>query len=256
MLASVGGGAFIGEVRRRVRLCFKLGVDGFVLLFGEDLFRHQLILEEPNGVVLVLVFLDLLLLAVAALVLRVGHRVPVVAIGVEFDDRRPRLFVSALERPLGDGSHFVEVLAVGLLPFDPKGLRPLGETFVDHRGAIKARAHRIFVVLDDVNHRQIEQRRHIETFVKAALIDGAVTEEAQGRARQPFILYAVSESQTQRRLTSDDAVSAPEILVRREKVHRAALAFRAAGGLCRKAPPCTHSCPCRKRARVHDIDRR
>ena len=117
----------------------------------------RLILEDPNGIVLVLVFLDLLLLAVAALVFGVGNRMPVVTIGVKFDDRGPRLLVSSLERPLGDGSNFVEILAIGLFPFDPEGLRPLGETFVDHRGAIQARAHRIFVILDDVNRRQIEQ---------------------------------------------------------------------------------------------------
>ena len=67
------------------------------LLLGQDFLRDELALEELDGIVLGLVFLDLLGGAVAALVLRVGDGVAVVAIGVELDDRRLRLIVRALD---------------------------------------------------------------------------------------------------------------------------------------------------------------
>src|SRR4030095_15571621 len=70
--ACLGGRrAFISELGRRVCFSFELGVDGFVLFFSEDLFCYEMIFENPNGIVLVLVFLDLLLFAVAALVFSV-----------------------------------------------------------------------------------------------------------------------------------------------------------------------------------------
>ena len=66
--------AFLRKLRRSSRFRFNLRVDGFVLFLGQDLFGHEPVLEEANRIMLVLVFLDLLRLAIAALVL--WHRPP------------------------------------------------------------------------------------------------------------------------------------------------------------------------------------
>ena len=65
--------------------------------------------------------------------------------------------------------------------------------------------------------------------MEGSLIHRAIAEIAEAAAFLAEILEAVGEAETERRLAGDDAVAAPEILVRREEVHRAALAFGAAG---------------------------
>src|SRR5690606_4663691 len=55
-------------------------------------------------------------------------------------------------------------------------------------------------------------------------------EEAQAATFHPLVFQRERKSESQRRLASDDAVAAPKIFVRREKMHRAALAFGTTGG--------------------------
>ena len=117
--------AFLGKLGRCSRFRFDLRVDGFELFLGEDFFGHEPILEESNRIVLVLVFLNLLCLAIAALVLGISYRLSVLAIGVEFDNGGSRFFVSPLESLVRDRPHFVEVLPVSLFPFDPECLGAL-----------------------------------------------------------------------------------------------------------------------------------
>ena len=88
----------------------------------------------------------------------------------------------------------------------------------------------VAVVFDNVDDRQLEQRGHVQRLVEAALVHRAVAEEAHGRAFQPLVFQPIGQPEPERRLSADDAVAAPIVLVRREEVHRAALAFRAARG--------------------------
>jgi hypothetical protein len=67
--------------------------------------------------------------------------------------------------------------------------------------------------------------------MESTLVHRAIAEEAQRRAFDAAIFQTVREAETQRRLAGHDAVTAPVVLVRREVVHRAALAARATGRL-------------------------
>ena len=64
---------FLGELRRGVCLSLQGGIDRLVLFLVDDLFCDQPVLKNPNRVVFVLVFFDLLLLAVATLLLGVSN---------------------------------------------------------------------------------------------------------------------------------------------------------------------------------------
>ena len=43
-------------------------------------------------------------------------------------------------------------------------------------------AHRVAVVLDDVDHRQIKQAREVEGLVERTLVECSITKEAEGDA--------------------------------------------------------------------------
>ena len=73
------------------------------------------------------------------------------------------------------------------------------------------------------------RRGEVERLVEGALVDRAIAEVAEAAAFAAEVFEAVGEAEAERGLAGDDAVAAPEVLVRREEVHRAALAFRAAG---------------------------
>ena len=223
--------ALVGELRAGFGLVLRGCADCFEVLFGDHAFLDEPPLIELDGVVLALVFLDLLLGPVAALVLRVGDGMAVVAVGVEFEDGRPGVIVRALDRLLDGGADLVKVFAIGLRPVDEEGFPALGEAGLDHRGTLEARAHRVFVVLDDVDDREIEKGRHVQRLVEAALVHRAIAEEAERSTLEPLVFNAIGEAETERRLAADDAVSAPVVLVRRKEMHRAALALRAPGCL-------------------------
>ena len=54
------------------------------------------------------------------------------------------------------------------------GVATLGEAGAERGGALEARAHRVLVVLDDVDNGQVEKRRHVERLVKDALVAEAL----------------------------------------------------------------------------------
>ena len=226
--------ALVGELRRRRRLGFRGLVNHVVLLLGERAFLDQPALENLNRVVALLVVLDLLLLPVAAGVLRVGDAVAVVAVSGNFQHRRLLLGMRAFDRGLHCGAHFVDVRAVALRPAYRKPLGTLGEAAFESGTPREARAHRVAVVFDDVDHRDVEERRHVQALVEATLVHRAVAHEAHRRALHSLVFQCVGEAEAERRLPADDAVAAPVVFVRREEVHRAALALRAAGGLAKQ----------------------
>ena len=71
----------------------------------------------------------------------------------------------------------------------------------------------------------------VEGFVKFALVDGAVAEEAYGNAVFVLVLAGERESGGDRHLSANDGVSAHKVLFQVEQVHGAALAAAAAGRL-------------------------
>jgi hypothetical protein len=100
-------------------------------------------------------------------------------------------------------------------------------------------AHAVFVVLDDVEHRQLPERRHVEGLVHLALIDGAIAEEGRTQVRFGEIAVCKRDAGAQRHVGADDAVAAEEVLLAAEHVHGAALALgiaaAAPGELCHHA---------------------
>ncbi len=87
------------------------------------------------------------------------------------------------------------------------------------------RAHRVLVVLDDEDHRQRPQRRHVEGLVDLALVGRAIAEIGEADVLVVPVLVGEGEPGTQRHVGADDAVPAIELLLLREHVHRAALAL-------------------------------
>ena len=90
--------------------------------------------------------------------------------------------------------------------------------------ALDARAHRIFVVLDRVDHRQVPQLGHVEGLVDLALVDRAVAEIGQAHPAVLGIFMLEREAGAERHLRADDAVPAVKAVVDAEHVHRPALA--------------------------------
>ena len=74
-----------------------------------------------------LVELDLFRLAVFLRV-GVGHGMSVVAVGVDFEDGGPALFVGALDGVPSFGPDFIEVLTIDDVPIDVVALGAFGQT--------------------------------------------------------------------------------------------------------------------------------
>ena len=93
------------------------------------------------------------------------------------------------------------------------------------RRALGRRPHRILVVLDHEDDRQVPEFRHVERFVDLALVGGAIAEIGEGHPVVAEVLVGEGEARPDRHLRADDAVAAVEMLLFREHVHRAALAL-------------------------------
>src|SRR5678815_421283 len=144
-------GALFGELHGGFGFRFRGVAEFLELRLGEHGFVDQPLFEELNGIVLAFVFLDLLFLAVTAFVFRVGDGMTVVAVGVELDEGRARFVVRTVDGLLRDRADFINVLAVRLHPVDAKSLAAFGEAGLDDGRTFETRAHRVFVVLDDVD---------------------------------------------------------------------------------------------------------
>ena len=128
------------------------------------------------------------------------------------------------DRLVAGGLHRAHIHAVDLLAGNVEGGAALGKIGLRRR-ARHRRAHGVAVVLDDVDHRQLPQLRHVEALVDLALVGGAVAEI--GQADEVIAAIAVGEGKAgaERHLRADDAVAAVEILLLAEHVHGAALAL-------------------------------
>ncbi len=87
-------------------------------------------------------------------------------------------------------------------------------------------AHRITVVLDHIDDRQLPKFGHVEALIDLALVRCAVAEIGDRHIVVAAIEIRESEAGAERNLCADDAVPAIEVLLLGEHVHRAALAAR------------------------------
>jgi hypothetical protein len=120
-----------------------------------------------------------------------------------------------------------DIHAVHLLAGNAEGHAALGEIRL-RRGAVHGGAHGVAVVLDHVHDGQLPELRHVEALVDLALVRGAVAEVGQADVAVVLVLVREADAGPERHLRAHDAVAAVEVLLLREHVHGAALAFRQA----------------------------
>ena len=209
------------------------GVEFVGCFLGEDLFIDEAAAPETDRIVVGLVEIDLIRAAILFRV-RVGNRVPVVAVGIDLEDKRERFLVRPPDGVPGFCPDLVKILAIRGIPCDPVSLCALGQAVLDCGRPLHARPHRVLVVFDDVNHRELPERGQIERLVIRALVDSPVTQKAEAATFQALVFQAVGKAEAKRGLAGHDPVTAPVVFFRCEKMHRAALAARAAGGLAEK----------------------
>ena len=84
-------------------------------------------------------------------------------------------------------------------------------------------AHRIAIVLDDVDHRQLPEFSHVEAFIDLALVRRAISKIGHGDVTVLPVVVGKGQTGAERNLRADNAVAAVEILLLGEHVHGAAL---------------------------------
>src|ERR1019366_3823454 len=126
---------------------------------------------------------------------------------VSADLEERRLIVVA--RPLERGGHRVaygeHVLAVHFGARDRVRLAALVHV-LDGRGALDRRAHAVLVVLDDVDHGQLPEPRHVQRLVERAVVHGGLTHEAHDRLVAAAILDGERHTGRDGYVSADDAV--------------------------------------------------
>src|SRR5262249_18069846 len=118
-----------------------------------------------------------------------------------------------------------DIFAFEYVPSHIVAFRSFGQGVTECGGSFLACAHRIAIVLDHIDNRKFEQSCEIKRFMERTLIDGPISEIAEAAAANSLILESKSDAGAERSLTTDNAMSAPEVLVRRKAVHRAPLSF-------------------------------
>src|SRR5690606_8494880 len=93
------------------------------------------------------------------------------------------------------------------------------------------RSHAVLVVFADIDDGKLPKLGHVERFVEDALVDRGFTKEAKRHLIGPLILGRVCHTGSDTDLAANDAVSAKELQISREHVHRPAFAFYAAADL-------------------------
>ncbi len=129
---------------------------------------------------------------------------------------RHRLFARLLDRK--------HVHAVDDFAGDAEGLAAVIDVLGRGRARLRG-AHGVLVVLDHEDHRQAPERGHVERLIDLALVGGTIPEIGEGDAAVVLVLVGKGEAGADRHLGTDDAVTAVEMLLFREHVHRAALAL-------------------------------
>src|SRR6266403_1968849 len=115
--------------------------------------REQTVANLLDRVLVVANLVDLL---AGAVLRRVRHRMATVAIGLHFQDEGALALTAPRDRPVAGGLHRADVHAVDLLARNVEGDAALGKIGLCGRARYRG-AHRVAVVLDDVDHRELPQ---------------------------------------------------------------------------------------------------
>src|SRR5262249_37411790 len=121
-------------------------------------------------------------------------------------------------------AHGQHIHAVHLLAGDAEAIAA-AEQLGGGVAALHGGSHRVFVVFDDVDHRQLPQGCHVERFIDLPLIHGTVAEIGRGEVAVLAVFVGEGNAGADGNLRANDAVAAVEMLFGGEHVHRAALAL-------------------------------
>src|SRR5882724_7837725 len=146
---GIVGGVFGGFVDGLAHL----GVDLLELVFTGPFLLHE---PQPHLLDRVVLAAHLLDLFAGAVLRRVGHRVAAIAVGQHLQDDRAVAAAAPLRRMIGGGLDGAHIHAVDLLAGNAVG-RAAQRQLGGRRRALQRGAHRILVVLDDVDCRQAPQ---------------------------------------------------------------------------------------------------
>ena len=167
------------------------------------------------------VFLQLLLAAIGP-AHGVGHGVAHETVRADLEQSRRRFGAGAVYR-LGDGgAHFEYILPVYLSARHIVRRATLVDV-VDGRCPLERRAHAVPVVLDDIDHRELPEPRHVERFVEGAGVHHRLTHEANDHLIGAAILDGEADPGRNGHVPAHNPVSAEEVGIAIEEVHRAPL---------------------------------
>src|SRR3954454_23486841 len=146
--------ALLCEFRRRLGLGLGLLVQLLPLFFGQDTLPNQRRLPETQRIVKLLVLFNFGRVPVL-LGIGVRDRVTIITVGLDLQDGGPRLLVGAFDGGPRFGPHLVNIFPVYFVPENIVSLRTGCETPLESRGTLQAGPHRILIIFDDIDHRQI-----------------------------------------------------------------------------------------------------
>ncbi len=211
-----GRGRRFGKRHDLFDLALDVGVDQRDVLVGQALL-HQQGAHALDGIALLPLF-DLFGIAV---LVGVGHRVPLIAVAQRLDEIRAFTAGGMFHRFLRG---FVDRQRVHAIHFHRRDIGHVGFLVYGchRRGFIDRHAHTVLVVLAHEDHRQFPQRRQVQAFVELAVVGAAVAEEHH----RHFVFLGALGGQCQPhgdgQMPGHDGIPAPEILARIGEVHRAA----------------------------------
>src|SRR5690606_11032831 len=81
------------------------------------------------------------------------------------------------------------------------------------------------VVFDHEDHGQLPEHREVKRFVEGTLAHGAIAHVANAKGARLLIFFSKRNPRAKRDLTTNDAVSAKEVVLLVEDVHGASLAL-------------------------------
>src|SRR5712691_7435185 len=227
------------ECEREPGLDLRTGLVGDPLQVGR---RRELVLPEPRPQDREWVALAppelLLLLRPVIRPVDVADVMAVVAVRVAEQERRAAAAACALDQLGRLRVHRAHVLPVDLARLDAERARP-GENLAGSRLEV-VRVLVVLVVLADVDHGQLPERRHVHDLVDEPLAERPLAEEADGDLVGPAPLRRERGARRDARGAADDRVRAEIPVLVIGNVHGAALAAAVAGLLAeqlREHPP-------------------
>src|SRR5438552_12192710 len=212
----------IGERHRLVHEVVDVLLDLLDVVVREHPGLEGAVAEEDDRVAQLLA-LDLLLGAVHGSG-RIPHAVTAEAVRAHLEQRRRLVAPRALDRAPHGVTHGHDVHAVHRLGRDAVRLAELPDLRLGQR-ALQRGAHRVAVVLAEPDDGQLPEGREVQGLVELALGHRAIAEVAHDHLVPPAVLDREAHAGGDRQVGADDGVTAEEVVLLVEQVHRAALAL-------------------------------